>query len=264
MQTLPIRTRLTVAVLCVVLTVTAAAALSAAALDRCRSDARIVSGLSLDRLVGDAALVSAAAAALALGLLAVLVMGQLAALVLAAPSSRGGRPSAGRVMAARTVAAACRSLTPRAARGLVAACCGVGIAVGVTGPASAVREPAPPNSMSLHASGADPATDPRPDPGPDPGPDPAPAPRPPASLHGLLLPDLPLSAPRPPDGGQIVVVRPGDSLWRIAARLLPADATEAEIDRVCHRIYSANARRIGSDPDLIHPGTRLDVGGVGR
>ncbi len=54
-----------------------------------------------------------------------------------------------------------------------------------------------------------------------------------------------------------VVVRPGDTLWHLAAAGLPAHATAA---RVCERVvllHHLNRDVIGPDPDLIRPGQRL-------
>jgi hypothetical protein len=56
-----------------------------------------------------------------------------------------------------------------------------------------------------------------------------------------------------------VEVRSGDSLWRIAQSLLGPGADDVEITRAWQGIQRANADRIGADPDLIHPGTRLTV-----
>jgi hypothetical protein len=56
-----------------------------------------------------------------------------------------------------------------------------------------------------------------------------------------------------------VVVRPGQSLWAIAERLLSPAATDAQITRAWHRLHRANESTIGVDPDLILPGTRLVV-----
>lgn len=53
-----------------------------------------------------------------------------------------------------------------------------------------------------------------------------------------------------------VVVGPGDSLWAIAARHLPAGASAEEISAAWPRWYAANRRLIGPDPN------RLDVGMV--
>jgi nucleoid-associated protein YgaU len=54
-----------------------------------------------------------------------------------------------------------------------------------------------------------------------------------------------------------VVVRRGDSLWRIAERHLGADATDAEVAVEWPRWWHANRRVVGPDPDLLLPGTRL-------
>jgi len=53
------------------------------------------------------------------------------------------------------------------------------------------------------------------------------------------------------------VVRRGDSLWSIAARHLPAGATDHEIAAAWPRWYAANRTVIGPDPDLLRPGQRL-------
>ena len=86
-----------------------------------------------------------------------------------------------------------------------------------------------------------------------------PAPGPIDVLAGLPLPDRPVSR----DPGAVrapratVVVRPGDSLWAIARRSLPADAGPAEVDRRWRAIWAANRTAVGTDPDLIHPGAEL-------
>jgi nucleoid-associated protein YgaU len=52
----------------------------------------------------------------------------------------------------------------------------------------------------------------------------------------------------------------GDTLWDIAtAHLAPGERTVPNVDRYWRQVYRANRRAIGADPDLIHPGTRLDV-----
>jgi hypothetical protein len=87
------------------------------------------------------------------------------------------------------------------------------------------------------------------------------------ALSGLALPDRVVIGP---PGGTVhrtvprrtpgpVVVRRGDSLWSIAAELLPAGAGDRRICTGWHRLYRANRGRIGADPDLIHPGTTLVV-----
>jgi nucleoid-associated protein YgaU len=54
-----------------------------------------------------------------------------------------------------------------------------------------------------------------------------------------------------------VTVKPGDTLWAIAAGHLPSDATDAEIDIAWRAWYAANDELIGADPDLIIPGQHL-------
>ncbi len=54
-----------------------------------------------------------------------------------------------------------------------------------------------------------------------------------------------------------VLVRPGDTLWAIAAAHLPAGADAAQIDHAWRAWYAANAGVIGPDPDLILPGQHL-------
>jgi hypothetical protein len=52
----------------------------------------------------------------------------------------------------------------------------------------------------------------------------------------------------------------GDTLWDIAAaHLAPRERTAPNVHRYWRQMYRANRRAVGADPDLIHPGTRLDV-----
>jgi nucleoid-associated protein YgaU len=53
------------------------------------------------------------------------------------------------------------------------------------------------------------------------------------------------------------VVRPGDTLWGIAAAHLGGHPAPARIDHYWRRIHAANVGALGHDPNLIHPGTRL-------
>ena len=55
----------------------------------------------------------------------------------------------------------------------------------------------------------------------------------------------------------VVVVEPGDSLWRIAARQLPAGTNGDTIDAAWRLWYAANRSVIGADPNFILPGQRL-------
>jgi hypothetical protein len=88
------------------------------------------------------------------------------------------------------------------------------------------------------------------------------------SLNGLPMLDLPASLPSPPDDPRLpsaprdrVAVRPGDTLWRIAAEHLPASAPDAEIAVSVARWYEHNRSTIGTDPDLIFPGMQLEQPG---
>ena len=56
---------------------------------------------------------------------------------------------------------------------------------------------------------------------------------------------------------QTVVVRPGDSLWRIAARDLGPGATPAQINRAWPAWHATNLETIGADPNRIFPGQTL-------
>jgi hypothetical protein len=87
-----------------------------------------------------------------------------------------------------------------------------------------------------------------------------------AVLDGLPLPDRtsdrPVarhSVPAPAQLPSSVVVRAGDSLWEIARAALPADAPDAAVAAAVARVYAANRRVIGDDPDLILPGERLEI-----
>jgi hypothetical protein len=64
-----------------------------------------------------------------------------------------------------------------------------------------------------------------------------------------------------PSRGRVVVVRPGDSLWSIAADRLGPRATDAQVAVAWPRWYAANADVIGPDPGLIRPGQHLRVPG---
>ncbi|WP_448629912.1 LysM peptidoglycan-binding domain-containing protein [Cellulomonas soli] len=74
-------------------------------------------------------------------------------------------------------------------------------------------------------------------------------------------------APTAPDAqagpaGGSVVVQPGDSLWDIAARHLPPDASDAQIAAAWPRWYEANRDTIGDDPDLLRPAQLLRAPGA--
>jgi hypothetical protein len=62
------------------------------------------------------------------------------------------------------------------------------------------------------------------------------------------------------EAGARYTVAVGDTLWDIAAaRLTPRERTVPNVHRHWRQVYRASRRAIGADPDLIHPGMRLDV-----
>lgn len=83
----------------------------------------------------------------------------------------------------------------------------------------------------------------------------------PHSVNGLQLPDRPDTQVRAPtmraSTPQTVQVRPGDTLWAIAARTLPEGATDTQIAAATRAWHRANRDVIGADPNLIFPTQRL-------
>jgi len=57
--------------------------------------------------------------------------------------------------------------------------------------------------------------------------------------------------------GDRIVVRSGDSLWRLAAEHLGSPADDARIAAAWPRWYATNRSVIGADPNLIQPGQHL-------
>lgn len=148
-----------------------------------------------------------------------------------------------------------RRITPALVRRLVAGACGAAVltAPTVTPPATASPAASPgdhtharPAPHGVLASWARPGALPRPLPVPD-------RPARPGSGAGTHRGE---GTARPPGR---VRVRPGDSLWAIAARSLPPDAPDAVVAASWPRWFRHNRGHLGPDPDLIHPGTRLRV-----
>jgi nucleoid-associated protein YgaU len=75
-------------------------------------------------------------------------------------------------------------------------------------------------------------------------------------LTGLVLPDRVATAAQP--SPRATTVRPGDTLWAIAAHALAVPAPEVAVDHAWRRIAAANRDSV-PDPDLIFPGTELRV-----
>ncbi len=142
------------------------------------------------------------------------------------------------VEAARGVAGdpGARRGLPSGVRRLVLAACGVALVGGLAQPSYAV-------TGQIRSAGAGPPSH--------------------RGLAGLPLPDravarrAPRSAGHPPPARATVVVAPGDTLWAIAVRVLPAHSPDARIAARWQEIYAANRSLIGPDPDLIVPGQRL-------
>lgn len=164
----------------------------------------------------------------------------LTAVTLAAHAARVIAPGSRTVQA---VVDGVDRLSPRVVRRLVTASLGATLTAGVAAPALAGPPPADPAGV--------------------------------AGLAGLRLPDrslgtalsvavprtvaLPHPAHASPADHLTLVVAPGDSLWTLAARLVPGAAGQRGVARAWVALEQANARRIGPDPDLILPGTRLVV-----
>jgi nucleoid-associated protein YgaU len=60
-----------------------------------------------------------------------------------------------------------------------------------------------------------------------------------------------------PGTGREVTVRPGDSLWSIAAAALGPFASDADIAREWPRLYAANRAAVGANPHFLRPGLVL-------
>ena len=71
--------------------------------------------------------------------------------------------------------------------------------------------------------------------------------------HALPPPTPPMSDP------SMQRVRPGDSLWLLAARRLGPHSGDQDVTQYWPQIYAANRSVIGDDPSVIHPGQVLDL-----
>ncbi|MEP6853184.1 MAG: LysM peptidoglycan-binding domain-containing protein [bacterium] len=77
-------------------------------------------------------------------------------------------------------------------------------------------------------------------------------------LRSASSPPVPLpTTPAPSLPARDVVVRPGDSLWAIAAARIGSAAGPRDIAAAWPAWYRANRAAIGADPDRLYPGQRL-------
>jgi hypothetical protein len=129
---------------------------------------------------------------------------------------------------------ASHGLPPRAVRRFVVAFLGVTASAALAVPAQALQ-PDRPTLGSAHA--------------------------PARGLSGLALPDrtVAVAPARGAPARAVLTVRPGQSLWSIAAHLLPENADQDQIVAVWRQLWQLNGDALGPDPDLIFPGTRLAV-----
>lgn len=161
--------------------------------------------------------------------------------------------------AGRAEAAPPRAWVPRLARHLAAGVVAFALLGGATSAAAAA-----PSSATVSAPGASPGA-----PGRTASPDgPWSVDRPATQDLSGWVPDRPtapaggirlVSTPprRSGDPVQEVIVRRGESLWAIAARVLGPGADAGEIAAEWPRWYAANRELIGPDPHLVLPGQRL-------
>jgi nucleoid-associated protein YgaU len=58
---------------------------------------------------------------------------------------------------------------------------------------------------------------------------------------------------------EFYVVRPGDTLWRIAAQRLAPGSRHQTVDQLWRRLYEENRHIVGNNPNVIHVGQRLKL-----
>jgi nucleoid-associated protein YgaU len=85
-----------------------------------------------------------------------------------------------------------------------------------------------------------------------------PAPTWPVGANAGRSPALPPPTP-PTSDSSTQRVRPGDSLWLLAARRLGTHAGDHDVAHYWPQIYAANRSVIGDDPSVIHPGQVLNL-----
>lgn len=138
---------------------------------------------------------------------------------------------------------------PASVRRLILMLCGAALAGGVAAPALATPGPAPlhgqDHSGRIVLTGL-------PFPERATKDQPAEHPRQRAAVPADSSPGLRMARP-----ARAILVHEGDSLWSIAADLLPPGASNAEVANAWHALYALNQEVIGPDPDRIESGQRL-------
>jgi nucleoid-associated protein YgaU len=172
----------------------------------------------------------AAAGTVAGALLWLTALWLMLGLLITLAASRAGRPDG-------LLEALARRVTPSLIRRLVTTATGASLFLG---PAVASATPTAPSSaagmpVSAAAAGGASAT---------------------RSLPAATTPGPPLD-PAPAAG--TVLVKPGDSLWRLTAQRLGPSASDRQIAVDWPYWYSANRQVIGRNPNLLRPGERLTV-----
>jgi nucleoid-associated protein YgaU len=189
------------------------------------------------------------------GLLLVLTAGAVGAVVATAGAAASRRHPA--AAPASGLAALERAVVPAALRRLAAVALGAGVAAGAGAPAALAAPGAPPAVPAWPAEGqawGAQVAEPAPAPTPDAAPTPAPGSTPDATLD---------AGQDAGPGAGAVVVQPGDCLWEIAERSLPAGAPVRAVAAEWPRWWAANRALVGDDPDLLLPGQVLRAPAAG-
>ncbi|GAA4288969.1 LysM peptidoglycan-binding domain-containing protein [Georgenia daeguensis] len=143
---------------------------------------------------------------------------------------------------------------PAGAPGTGPGLAGPGTSPGPAGPGTSPG-PAGPGTSPAHAGHGDPTADSTPRPGPNRS---TPETSPPPATTAARTPAS-LDEHAPPGDARTYRVRPGDSLWSIAATHVGEPATTEEVARAWPEWYRANRAELGTNPHLIHPGQLLHV-----